>query len=404
MAEKDTESHPIDPPIEVDIPGYSEKTHFYTWEELRDFIESENIAWAWVSESNRQREPPPIGQVSSHYRSTLNSLRSWINLDTTPPGFTQHRQQIENALDMYRKGDLLCAKSADGQFIISLAEDDPSAALGALASLGTQKWPLHDQSWQHVLRGATQLATSRLDKKGAVARATKALDDLRSEWAARLDEEKSLLEELRGEVRTELNTTQGDITTAQKRVSKFWIDQGNSVRDFYRKARSDKDNLENAFIEHMRLKAPANYWRKKAIAHLIWVASAFISFAAASAFAARMLIDNASFILALVQPANDGGFPWGNVVIITLPALAFFWFLRFIARVFVTNLQRHQDARERATMVQTYLALVKEGENVATPDERILVLNALFRPGPGDAPDEAPPADLLDIIKRAPKQ
>ncbi len=50
MVDEDTESHPIDPPIEVDIPGYSEKTIFYTWEEFTDFIEGERIAWQWLTE------------------------------------------------------------------------------------------------------------------------------------------------------------------------------------------------------------------------------------------------------------------------------------------------------------------------------------------------------------------
>ena len=204
-------------------------------------------------------------------------------------------------------------------------------------------------------------------------------------------------------MRTELNTTRGDITTAQKRVSKFWIGQAKKARDFYRKARSDKDNLENVFIEHMRLKAPAKFWQDKAVSHLFWAIGAFLAFAVSSGFTGYFFVGHNTEVMALVTPANDSGFPWGNIAIITLPALVFFWFLRFIARVFVTNLQRHQDARERATMVQTYLALVKEGENVAKPDERILILNALFRPGPGDAPDMAPPADLLDIIKKRTK-
>ena len=277
---------------------------------------------------------------------SLNNLRTWTN-PTGSPGPEHHKTNVTAALALYQNGDLVCSKSADGQYILGLARTDPEAALGALAFLASQKWGLHDQVWRDVLRGATHLTLSRIDGADAVRREAEALEALRMEWGERLVQQKASGEAAEIELRTELETTRKAITKAQERVSKFWIDQGYSVRDFYRKARSDKDNLEKAFIEHMRLKAPANYWREKALAHLIWAVGSFISFAAVSALAALMLIDNASSILGLVQPANDGGFPWGNVVIITLPALAFFWFLRFVARVFVTNLQRHQDARER---------------------------------------------------------
>ncbi len=404
MPEKDNKSHPIDPPLEIDIPGYSEKTRFYAWEELHQFVEEERTAWAWVGEERRAQLPSPLGPVASLHLAQLNHLQNWASPDAAPPGPEQYRNSVMKTLGMYRNGDLVCSKSADGQYILDLGQTDPRAALGALAFLASQHWSLHEEAWRDVLRGATKLALSRSDKKGSVARTTKALDALQSEWATRLDEEKSLLEELREEVQKELNTTQGQITTAQERVSKFWVNQGNKARELYRQARSDKDDLERAFIEHMRLKAPAEYWRNKAISHLCWAIGAFLLFALISALAAKFLIDHAPEVSALVSLDNAGGFPWGNIVIITLPALAFFWFLRFIARIFVTNLQRQQDARERTTMVETYLALIREGENVAKPDERILILNALFRPGPGDAPDMAPPADLLDIIKRGPKE
>ena len=52
-------------------------------------------------------------------------------------------------------------------------------------------------------------------------------------------------------------------------------------------------------------------------------------------------------------------------------------------------------------MVTTYLALLKEGPGAATPEERLLVLNALFRPGPGDTSDDSPPSELLEIMKKS---
>lgn len=399
MADKNTESHPIDPPIEVRIPGYSEEAKFNALEEVRDFAEGEQTAWAWIGESGKTGEPAPINQVSSHYTSNLDKLNNWIGQAAGTPGVVQQLDNIKNTLSMYETGNLLCSKSADGQFIIGLAKDDPLAALGALAFLTNQPWPLHDRNWRHVLRGVTLLAVSRVDEKGAVARAAKALEELRREWGKRLGEQRTLFEGLQADGISQ----QKAIDTEQARVAQVWTEQGETAKTFFQDAQQDKDNLERTFTEHMRLKAPAKYWKDKAGGHLLWASISFVAFAVLSGGAAKLLFDRAPEILKLVTPVYDGGFPWGNLIVITLPALAFFWFLRFVARIFVTNLQRRDDALERATMVETYLALMSEGENVAGPDERILILNALFRPGPGDAPDMAPPADLLEIIKRRPK-
>ena len=279
------------------IPGYSEEVKFRTWEELRNFVEIEPDAWAWIGESNWPQQPKPIGQVASHYINALNNLRNWIGVDTVPSNFEQHRGEIESALSMYNNGNLLCSKSADGQFIVSLAQEDPGAALGALATLANEDWPLEQRAWRNVLRGATQLAASRVDKNGAVARATKALDDLRNDWTTRLDNEISALEELRAEVRKEHDTTKVNIKVAQERVSKFWIDRGNKARSFFQKARSDKKTIERTFTEHMRLEAPAKYWRDKSLGHQGWAVLAFGGFAVIALFAVVVLLNHAQALI-----------------------------------------------------------------------------------------------------------
>ncbi|HEX3365474.1 DUF6161 domain-containing protein [Phenylobacterium sp.] len=70
----------------------------------------------------------------------------------------------------------------------------------------------------------------------------------------------------------------------------------------------------------------------------------------------------------------------GTYVVLTMVAFLLtiaFWIGRLISRTYVSQAHLAIDAAERATMVQTYLALTNE--NKITDAERILVLAALFR-------------------------
>lgn len=54
------------------------------------------------------------------------------------------------------------------------------------------------------------------------------------------------------------------------------------------------------------------------------------------------------------------------------------WFIRLIVKVFLSNLHLLSDARERQTMIQTYLALERE-ENTLKETDRDLILPSIFR-------------------------
>ena len=97
---------------------------------------------------------------------------------------------------------------------------------------------------------------------------------------------------------------------------------------------------------------------------------------------------------------EDGTIGLGAIVLITLPALAFFWFLRLISRIFVTNLHYMADAGLRSTMVTTFLALIEDDKNPVESDERLLILQALFRPA-GESGDDAAPTNLLERLIKA---
>ena len=71
--------------------------------------------------------------------------------------------------------------------------------------------------------------------------------------------------------------------------------------------------------------------------------------------------------------------PLWKVSVMIAISTAGIWLTRLSAKIFISNLHLRTDADERVTKIQTYLALLREG-NGPKENERQLILQTLFRP------------------------
>ncbi|MGF0521852.1 hypothetical protein ACQEDT_10115 [Agrobacterium pusense] len=88
-----------------------------------------------------------------------------------------------------------------------------------------------------------------------------------------------------------------------------------------------------------------------------------------------------------------------RLVIITAPLAMYFWAIKLIVRFNTRSMVLMDDARQRQTTMDTYFHLVENDK--ATPEERGLMLNALFKPLPGQGQDNVEPPSFTDLTKRA---
>jgi predicted nucleic acid-binding Zn-ribbon protein len=88
-----------------------------------------------------------------------------------------------------------------------------------------------------------------------------------------------------------------------------------------------------------------------------------------------------------------------RLVVIGAPVALYFWLVRIILRYNTITMTLMDDAHQRRTMIDTYIHLVEH--NIAKPEDRAILLNAIFRPAPGQANDVEPPSfvDLLEKLK-----
>jgi hypothetical protein len=87
-----------------------------------------------------------------------------------------------------------------------------------------------------------------------------------------------------------------------------------------------------------------------------------------------------------------------SYLLIAVPVVLGLWILRFFAKSFAQAIGLRADAQHRVAMVETFLSLMASKRFEPDPREREIVLQALFRPGPGDAQDVSPHESFTNAI------
>jgi hypothetical protein len=101
-----------------------------------------------------------------------------------------------------------------------------------------------------------------------------------------------------------------------------------------------------------------------------------------------------------ITVSPSGGISVAGIAVITVPALLYAWLLKNVSRVFLQNLTLCDDAAHRHALAVTYLGLAENKKLQISDADRVLILNALFRPIPPQSAEDGPPAGVIDLIKK----
>ena len=178
-----------------------------------------------------------------------------------------------------------------------------------------------------------------------------------------------------------------------RRVSKKVVRLFRDMRDTHD---AEMKAIQATFKTDLSLREPATYWTEKARSHLVGAAIGFIGLLAAASVIVAFVMWAPSLVL---TSEVVGNLKYASVLLVALPALALFWIMKAIARIFVTNIQLHADAGLRHTMVTTFISLMQDPKNQMSTEDRILILQALFRPAGAEAHEEGPP-NWVDVLLR----
>ena len=393
-------SEAFDPPLEVTFKGDDQPKVFRTHKSLMTWATRELDVWNEFFDSIIPLGGQYVAAITAqtvYLKAIIITLNDVALYNSNPDEFDG---RIKSSLGKHVSKKCVRSDASEGQYVRELVETDPAMALMALSywnpnvfSIADTLRTVHSRDNDVPVLNAwvKGIAAAQIFDQGirGNARSQKStLNKLRQEWDVTLDEYRAVKEE----IDTSLESKRDDF-------NKLYDKQSDFVVRFPRRARRSLKRVKTRYENELALQIPVTYWTKKAESHraqaIFWGVT----------FAVIITVTLMTFLyffpsVALTLSSQEGSPSVGpnvsTLLLLGVPAFLVIWMIRLVSRQLNTNVSQWHDARERAVMTQTFLALISEGH--ATEQDRILILHALFRPSAASPSDDGAPPYWFDLL------
>lgn len=383
--------------ISVTLPGGARELRFQTTKDISRWIDAERSFWGSIDVKHIHHQLSRQWQQQTGFFDGIASiLRDYERrIEQNQEGEArQFNDNLHSQFNRLQSGEVI---SSDHEFypaIQDMAKVSPGiAALLLVAAKGDADGTLgnfgqYGLPFSSIIRLILQYGRSKGTRDW--------LQPQRKELTALKDDFQGGLNELRASF-----DAQGEAITQQREAE----EQAHSDRNsewvaLKERMESEWSELKRVYDEKLALLAPTQYWTDRATSHK-WIAVWFaVSFGVLlTAFVGLFSWLAMPRLFELASQKDDS--PILTLVPVAVLAFAGIWVLKMLSRLLSENLQMMRDARERETMVKTFLALMrddKDGKSIVNDNDRILILHSLFRPSSVSAIDDAPPVHWFDIL------
>lgn len=377
-------THSLPEPYKLELHGGGSYT-FHTYEDIEDWAAKELEAWSSLVDrpSTKQLSGPyqrfPSEQYS-HIDDLLNLVRDAISSDDKSE---EKLPAIKNYLDVISGNFYPTSRSAQGQLVLRKWQQNPDTASAMLAILRGEL-PIDDTTGAAV-RASALMAAHEVGYDAIIEDEKTSLELLAKDFSQRSDKEHQ----------RQLNAAD-QCEAVNKKLEAIYDDARTEFRETLTSHGEQMDAIRESFKTELSLRQPAKYWSNKAYWHWAGAALGFAGLLCTATSVGGLVIWGPELLLSkeLIRE-----FQYGGALLIAFPAFALFWIMKAFSRVFVTNLQLLGDARLRSVMVTTFVSLMENPKNQMSEEDRILILQALFRPAGVEGQDESPP-NWFDVLLR----
>ena len=159
------------------------------------------------------------------------------------------------------------------------------------------------------------------------------------------------------------------------------------------------DLHEQALKARLNTEAARSYWDEESAHHRKWMWVWFAVFVVTACGLLLALVLNYEVEVKAISDIADAGTP--ALVFMSVAAFLVFWLLRLFSSNWRVHSHKHQDARERVTLIDTYIAMMTHEDSPIRPEDRHLILPTLFRPGSdGLVGEDGIPSPWLDLVSK----
>ncbi len=361
--------------------GNAKPIKFRSAEQFLEWCKNEMEFWNWIQDV----DPQQMGNFNVRIRNTMQSIMSVISHPDNQGyqnGLAGELEALQHAIS---ESQYIYSKSILAEFITQEMRIDKSFAAKIVhVATRTDHENLPAQKGYHSAANALFDFERGITKRGA-ASSVKAIEQARAELeallhreteesqarlnelaelvaarAANAEEWKNALSENNKKLIARESKFDGQI---EKLFSNTQLELDQTTQQLVSDTSEDIENFKQALKEEIALKEPIDYWGKKAADHEKaknrWGRVFTI-------YVLTVIVLLATFVLGF-----DGGIQgfiasWkdsGIGAVATFAGLIGIGMViaRVLYRLFASQLHLWNDARERVTMIQTYLALAAEG-------------------------------------------
>ena len=436
----------FEPPVDMDLGNNPGQVKFAALSDFQIWITAEEEFWSNIHQNLHKKK---VSEETKHLLEETEKKRR------EKMRYQPERGDIIALLRRYADGHLIHRDSKAGQLVdtfVATQDWEQAAAYIIAGSMGEiivlapfdQEYDIapliyaaskiaadlgpDNVDWQRNLK----IKQNLIDQQAIQAQiATNKLNDQVKEAGTLEKQIKSLGEDLERKLdealaphRSSIDTTLKNAVSDGKKAKESFDSATEALTERLQiamdKAQEEAEKrilaVDEAYRDRMDLKAVADLWMGKRRQHKTWAIIFGGAFAVGLAGVVVLtfifgdkFIDIIGLSASIVPAAPSAGDTFdiakrdwapGGIVLAAAVGLAVYAFLRQLGRLFLTNLAQYGDADERIAMIDTFITLEKEGKLTAKVD-RILILQALFRPGPGASPgDEGMPPHWFDMLMR----
>ena len=364
------------------------KKEFANTDELREFVQLQRDSWSWLHEiGSRDRS---LNRFRNTYYEYLNRIDNFLNQYEQHKDHKDQQDSLKKELlDQTQRATnagFLLNESPQARFVIELKEKrKPLVAVYALMFLLEQDISPDTNTTVLAIEGVYWALQFLQGNTDTVKVQQDALESMKRNWDVRFGEHYDDLKLQNNQFvkeATELKSKHNDL------IKSFETEIDESKKQL-------KD-IERTYDEKLALQSSVQYWSDKRAHHQK------VMRRAGKVGLLLALVTTAVFILGafmLLQETITKVPLWKLSIILAASSLGV-WLTRLAAKIFISNLHLGTDSYERTTMIQTYLALLREG-NGPKNEERQLILQTLFRPSTTGFIKEDGPAGFYETISKA---
>ena len=324
-------------------------------------------------------------QRADHLVNMCDSFMASGNVDIR----NSMEQKIVSDLRVYENTSVLISDTSDGRLIDHLSETAPAAAWIAIVHARKQEYQAsYIQNFSEFMRAWDILRLQGLDVRKRLESLEDSLKSMRTRWTKRLDRTNKM------GIR-EQNRTRRRVRLYRRAAQRLFAIHSRQLEEH----KTRMGQMEKEFSTDMRLRASEKFWSRKRELNRKRAKSAFTKLCVVGSVGGTLLALVYWGLYAGIGLSE--GLSIVHALLYSIPAILLLWLLKIFANEYRSNHHLADDAEERVAMIFTFKAL--EHEERVGFEERLLILNALFRPHERGSEDSIPMPAWDAMINRLSK-